>query len=120
MKTLILTLMLLTWAAMAHASSDVTLIWDPVTDQDLAAYRLYKSDQPGTYPSQPVITIPAGTEIVMIEVDDGTWYFVLTAIDHSGNESDPSNEVTTGELDTFPPGVPGMLRTKSIRKTPSL
>ena len=120
MKTLILTLMLLTWAAMAHASSDVTLIWDPVTDEDLAGYRLYKSDQPGTYPSQPVITIPAGTEIVMIEVDDGTWYFVLTAIDHSGNESDPSNEVTTGELDTFPPGVPGMLRTKSIRKTPSL
>jgi len=119
MKTLILTLLMLTWAAMAHASSDVTLIWDPVTDQDLAGYRLYKSDKSGQYPSQPVAAIPAGTETVMIEVADGTWYFVLTAYDHSGNESEHSMEVTTGALDTVPPGVPGTLRTKSIRKTPS-
>lgn len=93
--------------------ADVTFEWDPNTETDLAGYRLYQSDTSGVYTygdGNQVETIPAGTETVTLYgVPDGTWYWVLTAYDTSGNESGPSNEVTD-TLDSTAPAPPTGLK----------
>lgn len=65
---------------------------------------VYQSPDPGTtntFTRDTVITPPAGSET--------TYYFVLTAHDLSGNESDFSNEVMA-RIDFLAPGVPLNLR----------
>ena len=101
----------------AWAGADVTLQWDPNTESDLAGYRLYESQTSGSYDFNNVLEeIPAGTETVTIRVEiDGVYYYVLTAFDTHGLESNPSNEVIL-DLDTTKPAAPGMLRIKSIMK----
>ena len=98
--------------AAAHAGSNVTLSWDPVTAPDLAGYRLYQSDTAGRYQygaEHCAAEIAAGTETVTLQdVPDGAWYWVATAFDDKGNESGPSNEVTA-VLDATPPPAPGAL-----------
>ena len=93
-------------------SSLVTFQWDKSPELDLAGYRIYQTSQPGDYvigPTSPnlIATIPAGTDIngvveYEVQIADGTFWFVATAFDTEGLESDKSNEIT----DTFngPPG----------------
>ena len=69
---------------------------------------LYQSDVSGNYVPGvdiPVAVIPVGTETVSINVDDGVWYWILTAVDEHDNESDKSNEVTAS-LDSVAPKAP--------------
>lgn len=118
------------------AASDVTFEWDANTEADLAGYRLYQSSvsvstldtnndgiitlsefQNG--PSFGVGYAPVGTETVTIQVEDGTWYWVLTAYDTGDNESDPSIEVTA-TLDTEAPAPPQNLFIKLIQKIVAL
>ena len=62
------------------------------------------------------MTIPAGTETVsLLDVPDGTYFWVLTAYDISGNESGYSNEVTTS-LDSTSPAPPQNFLLKLIQK----
>jgi len=93
----------------AFAASNVTLEWDLNTELDMAGYRVYQSSNPGIVPA-PALKV--GTDIphptntyVVTDVPDGTWYWVITAYDTEGNESGPSNEVTT-TLDTEAPAPP--------------
>jgi len=103
----------------AFAGSAITFEWDANTEVDLAGYRLYQSTASGEYAfgdGQQVATIPAGTETGTLDnVPDGTYYWVLTAYDDQGNESDPSNEVTE-VLDTSAPIPPGNLVITLIQK----
>ena len=105
-KILAVLAMVLMFAGMACAESNVTFVWDANTESDLAGYRLYQSQMSGSYPDPHVAEIPAGTETVTInDVPDGTYYWVLTAFDTDENESGYSNEVTAN-LDTLAPGAP--------------
>ena len=85
-------------ATQALTATNVTFNWDANTEQDLAGYRLYQSDTSGVYTfgaGNEIKDINAGVETVVIgDIPDGTYYWVLTAYDTGGKESGPSNEVT--------------------------
>lgn len=104
MKKLLLVLMLVLFPVFCFAATNVTFEWDANTESDLAGYRLYQSATSGTYtfgPGNEVGSTLSGTETVTIQVEDGLWYWVLTAYNTAGIESDPSNEVSNE-----PPGPP--------------
>lgn len=108
MKKSLLTILFLLFSTIAWADSNVTFTWQPNSESDLKEYRLYQSDTSGDYVPGvdiPVAVIPVGTETVSINVDDGVWYWILTAIDEHDNESDKSNEVTAS-LDSIAPEAP--------------
>lgn len=117
LKSLILAFLVvcfvISFACFAWADSEVTFAWDANTEVDLQGYRLYRSDTSGGHVfglSNCIVEIPAGTEIATDpNVPDGTWYWVVTAFDGSGNESGPSNEVFD-TFDTKPPADPCLLR----------
>lgn len=118
--------------SIVFAASDVTLEWDANTEADLVGYKLYQSDvsvstldadNDGVITLEELLTglgvivglIQAGTETVTIQVEDGTWYWVLTAYDVGNNESDPSNEVSA-TLDTQAPAPPQNCIISTINK----
>ncbi|WP_299449786.1 LamG-like jellyroll fold domain-containing protein [uncultured Serinicoccus sp.] len=77
----------------------VELTWDANTEDDLAGYNVYRSQSTGVDAERsPVNTelVAAGTEsFVDSGVTNGTEYFyVITAVDSSDNESATSDEVT--------------------------
>lgn len=78
--------------------NSATLTWDaPTTNEDgtplndLAGYNIYYGTSSGVYtttiPTENIITYTVGNLI------PGIYYFVVTAVDTSGNESNYSNEV---------------------------
>ena len=117
MKKLLLALVAFFFmCGMGYAASNVTLVWDANSESDLAGYKLYQSNTSGNYTSIPVMTIPAGTETAnLLDVPDGTYFWVLTAYDISGNESGPSNEVTAS-LDSTAPEPPKNFLLNLIQK----
>lgn len=108
MKKILLLAMILLIPSFVWAASSVTFTWDANTEPDLAGYRLYQAASSGVYiydAAHVVLTIPVGTTTGSIQSQDGTWFWVLTAYDTSGNESEPSNEVTES-LDSIAPDAP--------------
>lgn len=73
-------------------ASDVPLVWNPSTSTNISGYRLYLGNAPGTYDA--FITLGIRTSYTVTDLEDGTWYFAVTAIDSNGNESDFSNEIS--------------------------
>ena len=78
--------LILTWDA-PTTNADGT----PLTD--LAGYKIYYGTSSGSYTT----TVDAGnvTTYNVPALPSGTYYFAVTAVDTSGNESDYSNEVNT-------------------------
>jgi len=109
-KLLLIAILLLTIPAISFAEN-VTLIWDANSESDLAGYKLYQSRASGTYDKNLVrATIKAGTEIVVLDINpEGSFYWVLTAYDTNGLESEFSNEVNLN-FDAVPPEAPGNLK----------
>lgn len=78
------------------------LSWDVVTTNadasplptpsDLAGYRIYYGTASGTY-GTPVSVGSTATAHTVTGLASGTWYFVVSAFDDSGNESALSDEV---------------------------
>lgn len=122
MKTLIFVLCFLLSASTAIAQQTLNFAWDlptansngtPLTDLDVC--RLYVSDTSGAYnfgPGNEILEVPASTNAPTGTVtdtgsvfrEDGTYYFVLTAVDVNGNESGPSDEVAATV--SVAPGAP--------------
>ena len=78
-----------------------TLSWTPPTQNtdgspltDLAAYKVYYGNQSGNYQITIQIDNPGITIYVVENLTPNTYYFVLTAINNSGVESDFSNEAS--------------------------
>lgn len=74
------------------SSGSAVLEWDPVVATDLAGYRIHYGTTTGSYPS----SADAGTSttITLNGLTSGRrYYFVVTAVDSSGQESSYSNEV---------------------------
>ena len=116
-KILILLVMMLLIPSFVWAASSVTFAWDANTEPDLAGYRLYQAAASGAYDyTTSVLTIPVGTNTGTIQVQDGTWFWVLRAYDTSDNESNDSNEVSARALDSVDPDAPSGLTITIIIK----
>lgn len=72
------------------------LSWESVTDLDLNYYNVYRSNEADFDPSEiePLFTTtdPSVTDADLVE--NTTYYYVVSAIDFHGNESDYSSEVS--------------------------
>lgn len=73
------------------------LNWDPVTDPNLAGYRVYFGTSSGVYAQAQGNGLTVASNVTTYSatgLTSGTrYYFVATAYDNSGNESSYSNEV---------------------------
>jgi len=79
-------------------TSSVTLSWTAPTQNedgtplmDLAAYKIYYGLSEGNYPNRIHIDNPGITTYVVDNLTPSTYFFVSTAINSSGMESDFSN-----------------------------
>jgi hypothetical protein len=107
---------------------DITLKWDAVYQSgvEVAGYKMYYKSGSGGPPydgtggnggSSPIdipiasLANPDLPELLITGLADEVWYFVCTAYDVGGNESEFSNEVCT--LDTGnPPGATLYIKSK--------
>lgn len=98
LKRIMLTILLFFFFCSLALATDVSFIWNPNTESDLKGYRLYQSKASGVYvkgADKAIADISVGTEVATIQITEGgKYYWVLTAYDNYGNESDFSNEVS--------------------------
>ena len=111
MKRLIL-FFLMTLIPVVVFAESITLQWEPNTETDLAGYKIhYGETSGGPYPFVADVGKPDPTRYTVTELIVGkTYYFVATAYDLDGNESDSSNEVSHTIEDLIPPNAPIGLR----------
>jgi len=69
----------------------LTLTWNANTEPDIAGYRLYYGTSSRSYKTHTDVGLK--TAFTMEGLQQGTYYFVITAYNKSGNESGYSNEV---------------------------
>ena len=74
------------------ATIDLVATWTASVSEDVAKYRLYMSNVSGTY-SAPLVEVGKVTSVNITVPEERNKFFVLTAVDEAGNESDRSNEV---------------------------
>ncbi len=86
----------------AQTTEDIVLTWTPNTEVDLANYKVYQSTTSGTY-GAPIATLDVrvlgrqlNTYTVKLPkpVVDTTYFYVITAGDVAGNNSERSNELS--------------------------
>jgi len=119
---LFIALLLLPWSPVAgHAGiSEVTFHCNESIDhQYLFIYRIYWGNVANEFPKPNKFDLGLGLTYTTPPLQDGTYYFSVTAVDKRGLESLPSNEVTI-TLDTVPPRSPRNLKSVSVKITVSL
>lgn len=93
------------------SSKTITLTWRKINDPDFLRYRIYRSTIPS--PSTKVDSTTAGASDTVKTftglINDIRYYFRITAVDSTGNESGFSNEVNTVPADRLAPAVPQQL-----------
>lgn len=88
----ILTLLPLSLIA-AEPTASVGLAWNANSESDLAGYRLYRGTNSGVYTFvKDVGNVTTTTDTNLVE--GVTYYFVVTAYNVAGLESEPSNQVS--------------------------
>src|SRR2546425_1622860 len=86
------------------SAAQVTLVWDPNTETDLAGYKLYYSTSSGSYQSS--VDVGNLTSYTLSGLLEGRiYYFAVTAYNLSLGESGFSNEVNKAIADVTPPTV---------------
>ncbi len=76
----------------ARADQSVSLAWDPSPDTNVVGYILYYGNATGVYSSR--VDVGTNTAFSISGLKEGqTNFFVVTAYDVAGLESDPSNEL---------------------------
>jgi len=87
--------------AAVSGDSEVTLSWNPNSEDDITQYRLYRDTTLG--PTIPAATIPADTETFTDTglVNGTVYYYRLTAVNAAGVESGFSEEVNATPNDSF-------------------
>lgn len=79
--------------ASAQAASDKTLTWDPSPDDGVIGYIVYYGTASHNYTA--IVTVGDVTSATIDGLVDGeTYYFAVTALYSTGDESDFSNEAT--------------------------
>ena len=92
----------------------MSLIWISNSEPDIKGYNVYFGVQSGAYdaPNSPTFVQHPTTNAIITGLQNTLqYYFSLTALDFSGNESLPSVEITTvasedpPQSDTTPPSI---------------
>ena len=81
-----------------------TISWNANTEPDMASYNVYRGTTSGVYTSHNTITHPTTSFFPPDLLVDTRYFFVVTAVDTSANESANSNEVSIF-LPTFSPAI---------------
>ena len=82
-----------------------TFTWLAPPDNDVAQYRLYEADTPGLYDFTGAHWIAPSPDTMMTTPCIDGHYYVLVAVDTSGNVSAPSNEVVVDTIVNPPADV---------------
>jgi hypothetical protein len=97
---------------LSDPAQGVTVSWVAPTENtdgtpltDLAGFRIYCGADPSSLTVQTSIMNPSIDTYVIESLSGGTWYFAVTALDASGNESTLS-EITSIALDSGQPPRP--------------
>ncbi|HEU5182524.1 MAG TPA: fibronectin type III domain-containing protein [Candidatus Polarisedimenticolia bacterium] len=69
------------------SAGTIKLAWDPVSDADLAGYRVYYGTSPGVYTNSYVVTQPQNSADLTNLQDCRIYYLAVKAVDSNGNES---------------------------------
>ncbi len=79
----------------ATATGSISFQWDPSSGSDLAGYRVYRSRTSGSF-GAPIATLPTTTTRYQATgLQKGLeYFFVVSAYDGNGNESQFSNQVS--------------------------
>lgn len=78
-----------------RSGSVVTVIsWNANTEIDMDHYLVYRGTSSGVYTSSDRVVVGTTSLNVLGLVEGNRYWFVVTAVDTSGNESTQSNEVT--------------------------
>jgi hypothetical protein len=91
----------------SHLPAKTKLKWAPVTDPDFNYYALYRDTTDGFNPN-PNNSLPFTIDTLFIDSTaqlGKTYYYLVSAVDFSGNEGNPSNQVMgvryiTGDVNT--------------------
>jgi hypothetical protein len=75
----------------------VTLYWDANSETDLAGYHVFwgRGSRVYTNAPQPTVAVMTAPTYTTPVLQNGTWYFAVTAFNKTGGESGYSNEVST-------------------------
>ena len=93
-SSFLLTILLIIFPVMAFAGS-ATISWEPNTEADLQGYRVYYgTSEGGPYGSSTPLIPKILTNYEVTDLDPGTYYFVVVAVDNANNESAWSDEVS--------------------------
>jgi len=102
--------------------AEAKVSWDQNQESDLAGYSIYYGTSSGIYDN--IIDVGNDTSYTVANLDSNTtYYFVVTATDSSGNESDFSEEVSivipdsTEDLPEDPPIDPPVEEETTIKNT---
>jgi fibronectin type 3 domain-containing protein len=100
-----------------NGDEEVTLTWTENAESDLDRYKLYLNTDSSFVPTSSdllaSISSPAVTYTDTGLINGFTYYYLLTAIDTSGNESAASRLITGTPTDQTPPAAPTGLATSS-------
>lgn len=84
----------------------LNLSWQANAEPDLAGYNIYRSTTSGTGYTKINTSLVTGTTYTDTGLTAGTYYYVVRAVDTSGNESGNSNEAAGAVGGADPPPVP--------------
>jgi hypothetical protein len=102
-------------------NSVVWLDWNDNSEIDLDGYNVYRSITSGSGYSKLNSPLLSSSNYTDNSASGGlTYYYVVTAVDTSWNESNDSNEVFATPIDTIPPLAPTGLSATAGNRTVSL
>ena len=101
------------------SSSEIVVAWDPSPEADFAGYNVYRSSTQGSgHVRENFELVRAGARYVDEDLSIGsTFYYYVTAVDSSGNESPASAELTAW---TTLPQVAGWPKSAESNVFPSI
>jgi Chitobiase/beta-hexosaminidase C-terminal domain/Fibronectin type III domain len=100
-----LLLILVCSAFVARATADITLVWDPSPEPDIAGYRVYSGPSSGNYIRTFWVGNTAAASVSDLEAGR-TYFFAVTASNTTGLESTYSNEVSFAAPGSTPAPTP--------------
>ena len=89
-------------------ASSAYLSWAPNSEADLQGYNLYYGTSSRNYASPVPVGKKTNYTLEGLEIGE-TYYFAITAVDTSGNESGYSSEATKTITETLPTGSAGLM-----------